>query len=112
MISGRKIEEEHAAILEMAEDLLNKFGLNGKSCILRLICELAETQGLPFNGLLGKALETLFLLDYGFSSTDRLYEYVSARAYGEHEGNCQEVYTMCPFSVFNLMEPEILNQVP
>ena len=24
-------------------------------------------------------------LDYGFSTTDRLYDYVSARAYGEHE---------------------------
>ena len=26
-----------------------------------------------------------FRLDYGFSTTDRLYDYVSARAYGEHE---------------------------
>ena len=38
-----------------------RFGIDGKACILRLICELAETNGLPYNGLLGKALETLFL---------------------------------------------------
>ena len=38
-----------------------RFGLNGKACIMRLICELAESQGLPYNGVLGKALEALFL---------------------------------------------------
>ena len=87
--AGRKLEEDHAAIFEIAEDLLNKqvflfesiiarfnsnssrlsiilrflcrFGLNGKACILKTICELAESKGLPFNGLLGKAFETLFL---------------------------------------------------
>ena len=26
-----------------------------------------------------------FRIDYGMSSTERLYEYISARAYGEHE---------------------------
>ena len=39
----------------------DRFGLNGKACIMRLICELAESQGLPYNGVLGKALEALFL---------------------------------------------------
>ena len=38
-----------------------RFGLDGKACIMRLICELAESDGLPYNGVLGKALETLFL---------------------------------------------------
>ena len=27
----------------------------------------------------------IFRLDYGFSSTERLYDYVTARTYGEHE---------------------------
>ena len=59
--TGRKMEDEHSAIFEMAEDLLNKFGVDGKACVLRLICELAEGNGLPYNGLLGRAIETLFL---------------------------------------------------
>lgn len=115
--SGRKIEDEHSAVFEMAEDLLNKFGINGKACVLRLICELAEARGLPYNGLLGKAFETLFLLDYGLSNTDRLYEYISARMYGEHTGDCVSAYPQCPFSAFNLLDPEeimhlIGNQMP
>ncbi len=39
----------------------DRFGLNGKACILKTICELAESKGLPFNGMLGKAFETVFL---------------------------------------------------
>ena len=38
-----------------------RFGINGKACVLRTICEIAESKGLPYNGLLGKAFETLFL---------------------------------------------------
>lgn len=40
---------------------VHRFGINGRACILKLICELAETRGLPYNGLLGKAFETIFL---------------------------------------------------
>ena len=41
--------------------ITNRFGLNGRICIMRLVCELAESHGLPYNGILGKALEALFL---------------------------------------------------
>ena len=46
----------------------------------------------------------LFRIDYGMSSAERLYEYISARMYGESQGNCHEAYPQCPFSVFNIME--------
>ena len=94
------MEDDHAAVFEMAEDLLNKFvqqpgsarseqetqtvdnglpyqiqftpdtigklfhlrfGINGRACLLKTICEVAESRGLPYNGLLGKAFETVFL---------------------------------------------------
>ncbi len=42
-------------------DLNIRFGINGRACLLKLICELAESKGLPYNGLLGKAFETVFL---------------------------------------------------
>ena len=43
-------------------------------------------------------------IDYAMSSAERLYEYISARMYGESEGNCQDAYPQCPFSVFNMIE--------
>ena len=58
-----------------------------------------------------------FRLDYGLTNTDRLYEYISARMYGEHTGNCESAYPQCPFSAFNLLNPEEImhmlgNQMP
>ena len=38
-----------------------RFGINGRACLLKTICEVAESRGLPYNGLLGKAFETIFL---------------------------------------------------
>ena len=40
---------------------LCRFGFNGKACVLKSICELAESKGLEHHGLLGRAVETLLL---------------------------------------------------
>ena len=40
---------------------LIRFGFDGKACVLRSICELAESRGLQHDGLIGKTLETLLL---------------------------------------------------
>lgn len=45
----------------------------------------------------------IYRIDYGLSNTDRLYEYISARMYGEHTGDCESAYPQCPFSAFNLI---------
>ncbi len=70
------------------------------SCVLRKRAHVAPV--IP-----GEARSPLFFsrrrLDYGMSSTERLYEYISARTYGEHQGNCAAAYPQCPFSVFSLM---------
>ena len=52
-----------------------------------------------------------FSLDYGLTNTDRLYEYISARMYGEHTGDCETAYPQCPFSAFNLLNPEEIMNV-
>ena len=51
-----------------------------------------------------KDLTSRYRIDYGMSSTERLYEYMSARMWGENEGNCGDAYPECPFSFFNIME--------
>jgi len=40
------------------------------------------------------------------SSSERLYEYLSARTYGEHQGDCAAAYPQCPFSVFSILNQE------
>ncbi len=48
-----------AVLYEAAEDLLFKFGLDGKPCLLRAICEMHESPLLGY-GFIGEVLE-LFL---------------------------------------------------
>ncbi len=48
-----------ALLYEAAEDFLVKFGLVGKPCLLRAICEMHESPLLGY-GLFGEVLE-LFL---------------------------------------------------
>lgn len=52
-----------------------------------------------------------YRIDYGLSNTDRLYEYISARMYGEHQGDCYNAYAGCPFSAFKLLDPEEIMNV-
>ena len=52
-----------------------------------------------------------FRLDYGMTNTERLYEYISARTYGEHHGNCEAAYPQCPFSVFALMDHQDFHEM-
>lgn len=50
---------ERALLYGTAEDMLGNFGLNGKACLLRAICEV---QGHPLNnfGLIGEMLKLFF----------------------------------------------------
>ena len=50
---------ERALLYGTAEDMLANFGLNGKACLLRAICEI---QGHPLSnfGLIGEMLKLLF----------------------------------------------------
>ena len=71
------LEAKHRGIFQAVEEFLTgwenwnknpgyhiflpRFGVPGKSCILRLICEISESRGLANNGILGKTVETIFL---------------------------------------------------
>ena len=52
-------KDENSSVLLIT--YFHRFGIDGKACVLRLICELAESKGLRHNGLMGRVIETLFL---------------------------------------------------
>uniref|UniRef100_A0A8W7PTP9 Uncharacterized protein n=1 Tax=Anopheles coluzzii TaxID=1518534 RepID=A0A8W7PTP9_ANOCL len=77
---------------ELVERMLTGWNRNGRSCLLRTICEVAETP-LHHNGLVGELFEVVFTPH----ETDQLgSEYTLARQYGANGVDCRRMYAECP----------------
>nr|XP_019527282.2 uncharacterized protein LOC109399302 [Aedes albopictus] len=75
------------------ERMIDTWGRNGRTCLLRTICEAAETP-LSHNGLFGEILDVIFTP----SETDAIdEEYLMARQYGSHGVSCSGVFKDCPY---------------
>lgn len=83
------------------EDFLSNFGLNGKACLLRAICEV-HSKPVHQLGLIGEMLRLFFTASKSPYS-DLLDEYVAAEntGVGTHgPGECYPYYKECPRSLF------------
>ncbi|XP_053660643.1 uncharacterized protein LOC128709662 [Anopheles marshallii] len=77
---------------ELVERMLTTWNRNGRSCLLRTICEVAETS-LRHNGLIGELFEVIFTPH----ETDQLDSaYTMARKYGANGVDCMRMYAECP----------------
>ncbi|XP_026326167.1 uncharacterized protein LOC113234860 [Hyposmocoma kahamanoa] len=75
-------------------------GINGRECLLRNICEAAETP-LHHNGLLGHIMHIIFTPSS--SREEGLDEsYYKAEADGLR-GDCEKYYDECQFSLFDMI---------
>ena len=50
---------ERAVLIPRAESMLKSFGMDGRACLLRAVCEVHETP-LDHYGFLGEILKLLF----------------------------------------------------
>ncbi|XP_075979938.1 uncharacterized protein LOC142979064 [Anticarsia gemmatalis] len=80
------------------ENRFSENGLNGKSCLLRNICEAAETP-LHHNGVVGHLMHIVFTPSASREEgiDDAYYE---AEAAG-HRGDCDQYLEDCPVSLFD-----------
>ncbi|KAL4717104.1 hypothetical protein ACJJTC_016991 [Scirpophaga incertulas] len=87
-------------IYTVLEARFEQHGMRGRECMLRNICEAAETP-LHHNGLLGHMLHIIFT-----PSTSREEElgdeYYEAELEGEN-GNCDRYLQDCPYSLFDII---------
>ncbi|CAL7949728.1 unnamed protein product [Xylocopa violacea] len=93
---------ERALLYGTAEDMLANFGLNGKACLLRAICEV---QGHPLSnfGLIGEMLKLFFTASKSpFAKI--LKDYVEAENRGKFHGECWPYFKDCPKSLFRPSE--------
>lgn len=68
-------------------------GKNGRDCLRRTICEVAETP-LSHNGLIGALLQVLFTPGQ-YEKIDQ--DYVDAMKAGINRIDCLKMYPDCPF---------------
>ncbi|KZC06447.1 PREDICTED: uncharacterized protein LOC107194880 [Dufourea novaeangliae] len=93
---------ERALLYSTAEDMLVNFGLNGKACLLRAICEV---QGHPLSnfGLIGEMLKLFFTASKS-PFANLLTDYVEAENRGKFHGECWPYFKDCPKSLFRPSE--------
>ncbi|XP_055532114.1 uncharacterized protein LOC129722566 [Wyeomyia smithii] len=92
---------ERALLYTVVEDFIANFGLDGKACMLRAICEVHSKPVENF-GLLGEFLKLFFTASLSPYS-EHLGEYVSAENIGRGKtgpGECFPYYKDCPRSLF------------
>ncbi|KAI2798934.1 hypothetical protein BLOT_012551 [Blomia tropicalis] len=85
-------------IFQSIENSLERYGYNGKQCLLKAICQLAQRELLietPFHEI----LEHLLTVSRGIDEHNILEPYSNAERLGEQQHDCISTYS-CPFSLF------------
>jgi len=91
---------ERATLYQWVEDYLFTFGMDGKSCLLRAICETHESPLIGY-GMLGEILE-VFLTPTKSAYWSKLKEYRKAEKVGKDDGDCSHYYPSCSKSLYKL----------
>ncbi|XP_053658676.1 uncharacterized protein LOC128707743 [Anopheles marshallii] len=87
---------------------LQRYGFAGKRCILRMICDLAETPLHHENGVLGDVLQLIFTPS--LSRDEKLPgEFARAEQLGRVERNCNKYRGHCPASPIDLVTIVLAN---
>ncbi|CAD7003384.1 unnamed protein product [Ceratitis capitata] len=98
---------ERVLLYGVVEDLLGTFGVNGKACLLRTICEV-HSRSLNHFGVFGE-ITKLFLTATSSPFADLIPDYVRAQEIGEGRvapGECFPYYKDCPKSIFRATQKD------
>ncbi|XP_045111721.1 uncharacterized protein LOC123504881 [Portunus trituberculatus] len=86
----------------VVERLFQRFGLDGRACVLRAVCERASSS-LEGAGMMGEVITTILTASLSIAS-EGMYEYLVAEHNGRTRGDCWALYPSCPISLFNWLE--------
>ncbi|BES91451.1 DM4/DM12 family [Nesidiocoris tenuis] len=89
---------ERAMLYVIVEEFLSNFGLDGKACLLRAICEV-QGHSLKNFGFFGEMLKLFFTASKS-PFAEVLNDYVAAERQGLEHGECFPYYKNCPKSLF------------
>nr|XP_045596879.1 uncharacterized protein LOC123757354 [Procambarus clarkii] len=109
----RAARKERSAIYKRLEDVLHEVGVDGRSCLLRAVCEVAEApfdQGIV-GGMINRVLTASLAGEPNTAEEGREYEvFLEAERLGRQTGRCEEHFPQCKTSPFDLI-PYALHSV-
>jgi len=113
-ISARDWNNEMQPALDDLEGIVSMLGLDGRSCVLRAVCEISESPFMRPEGIVGEMLEVFVnYLTMETPETNELNggevilsrrrrDYHEATVKGRDVGGCEDHYSTCPISLFNI----------
>merc|ERR1712080_224444 len=109
---ARSLAEDQFDIFNSIENTVTGLGFNGKSCLLRTVCEMQQ-RTIAKNSMLGQLFTTLMTPQK--TSVDHLHDYIEAEEFGRTNRtstSCSDMYPECPVSIFNMFRkpPDIQRQ--
>uniref|UniRef100_A0A182VYI9 Uncharacterized protein n=1 Tax=Anopheles minimus TaxID=112268 RepID=A0A182VYI9_9DIPT len=101
-----EIDQSRRQLFALLEHGMSRWGRNGRACLLRAVCEVAETP-LKHNGLIGEIIDVIFTP----TPSDPLDpDYLVAQSQGQQGRDCTDLYSACPnghglFDNFSFLMP-------
>ncbi|XP_053691264.1 uncharacterized protein LOC128739787 [Sabethes cyaneus] len=92
LTDGNIVDNSRTDLYRIIEKMIGAWGRNSRECLLRTICEVADTP-LKHNGLVGELIDIVFTP----SESDQMdEEFKTASKYGKHGVDCTRLYPKCP----------------
>ncbi|KAH8260593.1 hypothetical protein KR038_008240 [Drosophila bunnanda] len=104
---------ERVLLYGVVEDFLSTFGMDGKACLLRTICEM-HSRSLEKFGVFGE-MTKLFLTVTKSPFSELVPDYVQAQEVGEGKqapGECFPYFKACPKSIFKALASKYSKPAP
>ncbi|CAL8093256.1 unnamed protein product [Orchesella dallaii] len=90
---------DRATLFPQIERFLNSFGIDGRACLQRVVCEVHEIPLKNGFGIFGEFLTMLFSVSESIFAKSHLPGYMKAEKAGKY-GDCSKFYKKCPYSIF------------
>ncbi|KXJ78671.1 hypothetical protein RP20_CCG003899 [Aedes albopictus] len=106
-LNNEYVDKSRIQLYKVIENMFDYGGIDGRDCVLRTICEIAETP-LNHSGMFGELMDVMFT-PYEAEHLDEIY--MEARQHGLNGTDCVEVYKGCPLGSGLLEKLTVLNLV-
>ncbi|XP_053691832.1 uncharacterized protein LOC128740320 [Sabethes cyaneus] len=91
-LNDEYVDHSRGQLYQLLEAKLDSWGSDGRECLLRTICEVAEAP-LSHNGMMGEILDVIFT-PYEVEPIADVY--LQAKRQGNSGANCGQIYQKCP----------------